>query len=196
MLLNVRGSVTAIILLVAATRSVPAQGTFTRMGKPQTYLSGMSADGTVAVGVRSNFGPVFRWTASGGVVNIGAVGFTAAISRDGKTIVSDAGDANDITSAAIWQGGTDWKLLGGLPNAQTCDKSLSSAWHVSGDGSVIVGLAWLGCTAHAFRWDAANGMVDLGSLQGHDSRANAVSADGNVVGGWDEDPYAYAYPSW
>src|SRR5437773_1274122 len=77
-----------------------AQGTFTRMGKPNTYLSDVSADGSIAVGVRSNFGPVFRWTASEGVVDIGATGFTAAISRDGQTIVSDAKDLQGISSAA------------------------------------------------------------------------------------------------
>src|SRR5260221_12447874 len=77
-----------------------AQGTFTRLGKPETYLSGISADGSIAVGVRSNFGPVFRWTATEGVVDIGATGFTAAISCDGKTIVSDDKYFHGVSSSA------------------------------------------------------------------------------------------------
>jgi len=108
------------------------------MGKPNTYLSDVSADGSIAVGVRSNFGPVFRWTASEGVVDIGATGFTAAISRDGQTIVSDAKDLQGISSAAVWQGGTNWKLLGGVPNGRPFDQNLSTAYGVSADGSVIV----------------------------------------------------------
>jgi uncharacterized membrane protein len=54
---------------------------------------------------------------------------------------------------------------------------------------VIVGLAWVQpAGAHAVRWDIQNRVVDLGSLQGKSSRASAVSADGNVVAGWDENP--------
>jgi uncharacterized membrane protein len=39
----------------------------------------------------------------------------------------------------------------------------------------------------AFRWDAANGMVDLGALLGRERTARAVSADGNTVVGYDSD---------
>jgi probable HAF family extracellular repeat protein len=54
---------------------------------------------------------------------------------------------------------------------------------------VIVGLAWVSKgTAHGFRWDAKTGMVDLGSLESDTSRANAISADGNVIGGFDAAP--------
>ncbi len=174
-----------------------AQGTFTRLGKPETYLSGISADGSIAVGVRSNFGPVFRWTATEGVVDIGATGFTAAISCDGKTIVSDAKDFQGVSSAAVWQGGTSWKLLGGVPGGRPSDRSLSTAHGVSADGSVIVGLAWVTSgKAHGFRWDAHNGMVDLGSLQNDSSRVNAVSADGNVIVGWDANPWPSDYYYW
>jgi probable HAF family extracellular repeat protein len=38
---------------------------------------------------------------------------------------------------------------------------------------------------HAFRWDAQNGMVDLGTLGGADSWAAGVDAAGNVYGGSD-----------
>jgi probable HAF family extracellular repeat protein len=174
-----------------------AQGAFTRIGKPDTYLSDISADGSIAVGVRSNSGPVFRWTATEGAVDIGASGSTAAISRDGKTIVSDAKDLQGVTSAAVWQGGTNWKLLGGVPNGRPLDQSLSTAYGVSADGSVVVGLAWVTSgKAHGFRWDAGKGMVDLGSLQNDSSRVNAVSADGNVIVGWDANPLPSEYNYW
>ena len=52
-----------------------------------------------------------------------------------------------------------------------------------------MGLAWVTSgKAHGFRWDAQRGMTDLGSLQKMSSRVNAVSADGNVIVGWDDNP--------
>ncbi len=100
-----------------------------------------------------------------------------------------AKDASGVSTAAIWQDGSNWKTLGGVPGGQVLDNNLSTAYSVSGDGSVIVGLAWVAnARAHGFRWDAHNGMVDLGSLQGRDSRANIISADGNIIFGWDADP--------
>ena len=178
-----------------------AQGTFTRLGRPGTNVTSISADGTIVVGNLSNAGPAFRWTAADGVVIIGGVGFQAYISRDGKTIVSDARDSQGVASAAIWQGGTNWRVLGGIPGGEPSHNlsgpTLSTAWSVSADGSVIVGLAWVNAgRAHGFRWDAEHGMVDLGSLQGRDSRASTVSADGNVTAGFDSDPYSYTHDPW
>jgi len=43
---------------------------------------------------------------------------------------------------------------------------------------------------------AHNGMVDLGSLQNDSSRVNAVSADGNVIVGWDANPWPSDYYYW
>lgn len=120
---------------------------------------------------------------------IGSVGSSPAISRDGSTIISDAIGSDGVTSAAIWMGGTNWKTLGGIPGGVSIDGTISSGYSVSADGSAIVGLAWLPkSVAHGFRWDASNGMVDLGDLQSTDSRANAISADGNMVAGWDANP--------
>jgi hypothetical protein len=82
--------------LAALPLTVVAQGTLTGLGSPDTHASGMSADGSLVVGVLSNFGPAFRWS-GGRVENIGGTGFQAKISRDGKTIVSDAKDSRDIT---------------------------------------------------------------------------------------------------
>jgi probable HAF family extracellular repeat protein len=74
------------------------------------------------------------------------------------------------------------------PTAQPCDLLLSGSYGANGDGTVVVGLAWDGCRiARAFRWQESTGMVNLGSLGGHSTRANAVSADGSVVIGWEED---------
>lgn len=59
----------------------------------------------------------------------------------------------------------------------------SQAWDVSADGSVVVGRSTEnGGDARAFRWDAVNGMQDLG-LIGSNAVAYAVSGDGSTVAG-------------
>src|SRR5262249_22526127 len=85
-----RNTLFCVAGIVVVAASVQAQGTFTRLGTSPTYVTGMSADGTIVVGVSGAFGPAFRWTASTGVVNIGSVSQQAKISRDGMTIVGDA----------------------------------------------------------------------------------------------------------
>jgi len=71
---------------------------------------------------------------------------------------------------AIWQGGTNWKLLRGVPGGVPQGSVLSQDYGVSGDGSVVVGIAYLpssrqlGTEFHGFRWDAVSGMVTLRSI--------------------------------
>ncbi|RQP14481.1 MAG: T9SS C-terminal target domain-containing protein [Chryseobacterium sp.] len=79
-----------------------------------------------------------------------------------------------------------WTFLGGL--GQMFDNGMSSAWGLSSDGKTVVGLAWAnGGAAHAIKWTATSGIVDLGSsVPGRSSRANAVNADGSVVVGWQD----------
>ena len=70
--------------------------------------------------------------------------------------------------------------LGFLPGGAT--RSESSA--VSANGSVVVGSSWSLSARRAFRWTAAGGMEDLGTLSGHArSQAYGVSADGSTVVG-------------
>ncbi len=68
--------------------------------------------------------------------------------------------------------------LGTLPGG-----GYSHAHGVSADGTVVVGVAGYGNQFRAFRWTAATGMQDLGTLGGGESWAYGVSADGTVVVG-------------
>lgn len=140
------------------------------------------------------------WTEGAGFTPISgpAEGFmTVALSDDGSTVVGTIGAYSDELGlheeAAIWRGGDAWQALGGLPGTVPCGTSYTASWDVSGDGSTVVGLAWTGaiCSgAHGFRWTAAEGMVDLGSIVAdRSSRANAISADGTVIVGWSDSAF-------
>jgi hypothetical protein len=64
--------IAALAIAVGAGPAL-AQGTFTPMGTADTYVTGMSADGTVVVGVWGCEGPAWRWTQATGVVDIGFI---------------------------------------------------------------------------------------------------------------------------
>jgi probable HAF family extracellular repeat protein len=177
------------VLTIAVTASAAwAQGQFVPLGAANTFVSGMSADGSVVVGVYSNLGPAWRWTAATGAVNIGSISQTTAVSRDGLTIVGTANDASGIAYAAIWQSGTQWMTLPPPANWRDEDGKATVGYKVSQDGSVISGLAYLNPgRVEAFRYDAKSGItMPLGTLTQGRSRGSVVSSDGTVVAGWDD----------
>jgi uncharacterized membrane protein len=138
------------------------------------------------------------WREATGFETIGPAGgyVTTALSDDGSTVVGDVFIFDSLgphLEAGIWQGGDQWRTLGGLPGVLPCGDSLTSAYDVSGDGSRVVGLAWVGAVcsgAHAFEWTAATGLVDRGSIVADaSSRANSISADGRVIAGWSDSSF-------
>jgi probable HAF family extracellular repeat protein len=146
--------------------------------------------GASAFAIAGSFvdGGALYWMPTSGTQSI-AGRSAQAVSLDGKTIIGRALDARGRENAAIWAGGGNWRVLGSFtPDAEACDGLLSGAFGASDDGRVVVGLGWNGCRyAHAFRWEASTGMIDLGSTTARSSRANNVSGDGRVVVGWQED---------
>jgi probable HAF family extracellular repeat protein len=167
---------------------------------PGAIPSDVSGSGFTVVGLLLGGGsdPVFGdqgfyWMPTTGVVPIGGTQANA-ISRDGRTIAGRALDDRGQENAAIWLGGTQWQLLGSFsPDAGSCDRLLSGTFGMNDDGNIIVGLGWDGCrVAHGFRWEEGTGLVDLGTtVPGRSSRANAVSSDGRVIVGWQDDPFGF-----
>jgi probable HAF family extracellular repeat protein len=170
---------------------VHADGQFYVINSPSlsTATMDVSADGSVAVGVTE--GVAWRWSLDGGYQALTPpdfqTTFRAAVSADGLTVVSILQNSDSgYAEAARWTAGSDWQFLGGLPEGQAVDRQLSSAWGVSGDGSAVVGLAWLpNGRAEAFLWTDADGMTGLiGGLPTRSSRASKISADGSTIVGW------------
>jgi uncharacterized membrane protein len=143
----------------------------------------VNADGLIVVGT-----PAFRWTAAGGMENLGsAVPF--ATSADGDVIAGFMWSDTAVYSAARWTASEGWVSL---PPVSDYDE-VSLAAGISADGERLVGYSGRSvCDLYgkecywfsvATRW--------TGTGHGHDilpggptmSTATAISADGNVVVG-------------
>jgi probable HAF family extracellular repeat protein len=183
--------IAAAALLFASASVLPAAEL------PQAFIelpvgsqaTGVSADGSVVVGITAN-GTAFRWTEAGGYVAIGGgTGSAPSVSADGQTITSNALDSEGRTNPAIWLGGTDWQTLGGISFCSDGNGTYGTSFGVSGDGSIVVGLGYEnGCnTGRGFSWQESTGMVNLGTLvPNRPSRANDISDDGQVIVGWND----------
>ncbi|MFL5388116.1 MAG: hypothetical protein ACJ79C_05265, partial [Myxococcales bacterium] len=109
---------------------------------------GVSADGSVVVGRSTNASNVrraFRWTAAGGMRDLGALGGTNSeafdVSGDGSVVVGDASDASGQSRAFRWT------ATGGMQNLSTLYAGggasyLSTANGVSADGLHVVGYGY------------------------------------------------------
>jgi probable HAF family extracellular repeat protein len=154
----------------------------------------VSADGAVVVGWAENAagdGRAFRWTASGGMRNLGTLpggccSYAYAVSADGSVVVGGA------YNAARQYRAFRWTVDGGMQDLGTLGGRESVAYGVSADGAVVVGWAQ-NAAGHgrAFRWTAAGGMEDLNttyaSLLTNGSVllvARAISPDGRYIVGW------------
>ena len=129
-------------------------------------------------------GGAFLWTASVGQQSLGG-GDAVAVSSSGSVVFGNIQDIAGNSVAGVWSASSGWTSLGGVGGSS--GTSISSAYAMSGDGTVATGLAWVNAgTAGAFRWTPAAGMVLLPQAGAGSSRGNAVSEDGSLIGGWEE----------
>jgi len=188
----------ALVLIAAGTvHAVPA---FTLIDS--LAINDLSDDATVACGnsVDGLYEPC-RWTVADGFVRLGRSSVQAnghgggvpGLSADGNRVASTIAATDLNSTPGLWIKGSGWveTMPPLLPDGGEIDQGYGSAWDLSRDGLTVVGLYWRpgasDGSAHAFKWTAAGGLVGLGG-QGHDSRANGVSADGSVVVGWSAQP--------
>ena len=180
-------------VLSALSSSVWAQtATFRKLPSPTgpTWSNyALSHDGKV---MAANYGgEIFRWTAKGGFTDLGPGdpnNSAIAISRDGSSIVSSQIDSQGNGVPALWKQTTGWTNLGHPANGCILDQEWGGGYGVSGNGMIAVGLAWYCPGAEGFRWTEKTGMKSLSHPTGKSSRASAISADGNTIVGFSEDP--------
>src|SRR5579862_6772539 len=171
-------------------------------GAPRVYqlpygtgVTGLSGDGTIAVGDFGRGGPVFRWTAAAGPVSMGVIstGEISAISRNGRYISSNLlNPRKDLSLGAYrWDATNGWQRVAPLGH---CGTDTTSNFAVDNNGAVY-GVAYRSCSSyHAFRWTPRAGSMPLPapgtkpSGRAANTRINQVSGDGMTLVGWQEDP--------
>lgn len=136
----------------------------------------------------------FMWSEANSGTIIGEGGETgvsgnANISADGSVIsMSVPNPSNaDQEEAVLYNVGTqELSFLGHL--GASSSGGTSSAWGMSSDGKNIVGLAWTtSARAEGVYWKDGEPIVGLGTtVPTRSSRADAVSADGSVIVGWQD----------
>ncbi len=174
------------------TAATGVQGLALRPGGFFSHAAAISSDGGTIVGSASGATgseSAARWTASGGLLNLGTLGGSTstanAVSANGSVIVGNSNDANQSVRAFRWTEAGGMQSLGDLAGLST---PIAYARGVSGDGNTVVGLAYTpDYDRRAFRWVQASGMQSLGTIDnGRYAEANAISANGQVIVGLSE----------
>jgi probable HAF family extracellular repeat protein len=161
----------------------------------------VSSDGSVIVGY--GFGVngelnerAWRWTAAGGVVDLGKLPETpatdlvfmsaTAVSGDGAVVVGIQNNNTSSTRHAFrWTQADGMVELGDLPGGPPFGGESSFAHDISTNGQVIVGAGTVDEGTEAVRWTQAGGLVSIGDLPGGlpRGRALATNADGSIIVG-------------
>jgi uncharacterized membrane protein len=125
-------------------------------------------------------------------------GVEAFLSRDGAVVGSQTTVLDPVTNvnvrhASYWTKTGGWVDIGGPTGATPCGSALTSVKGLNSDGTVIVGASQTpgkSCYYGAYQWRKGTGFEVLPGLFSPASKsmvANAVSADGSIVAGWESD---------
>ncbi len=183
------GAGSAALALVTPA-SLGQSATFQGLGLPMFSVSArahaVSADGSTVTGEAKYAGGTraFRWTQAGGMQVLDVLpgyldGVGTGVSADGAIVVGFCHDHSPTPGAGRafrWTAAGGTEDLGVLPGG-----SASQALAISADGAVIAGAGWNLLGLRAIRWTAA-GIEEI--VTPGTGVAEAVSADGVVVGGW------------
>ncbi len=167
----------------------------------EVHPDNVSNTGTVTGTYQNSF---FMWTPATGLKNIGdvtngiPVSGTGSITSDGNKIaISITNPENNINEMTLYDvPSQSLTYLGSL--GVDSGGSASTAYGMSSDGKTVVGLGWVTAgAAHPIKWTAETGVTDMGStVAGKSARANAVNADGTVIGGWQDTDMGRTFAIW
>jgi uncharacterized membrane protein len=186
----------AALSLLAASRAmadppaIASVGVFTN--GVTSAAEAVSADGLVVVGTTDQ--RAFRWTASGGLLDLGALSggtrsFGRGTSADGSVVIVRSESSAGIRGA-IWTAQQGLQSIGVLPGGSSSD-----ALAINADGTAVVGSSdepyfnpqtfTTTLVGHAVRWTLAGGMSRITgpSSTGTPSWATSISSDGLAAAG-------------
>ncbi len=164
--------------------------TFTDVGLSGAQLTALSHNGRVATGIAGGAG--WRWNKDRGAVVLDGFADANGMNSWGQPVAGSTVDGDGNTVAALAYSNFDVAggpvVVGGYAGAVPQDAFLSSAYDAS-DSGVVVGLALDDSSTYfAFSWTAAEGMTRLDvNRPANASRANAISADGRTIVGWNDE---------
>lgn len=183
-----RISVLPLVASLALCGAAHASGQFIPLQTPDMMVSQLSPNGAYAVGYNPFDGGALRW--------IAATGEEEVIS--GMNVALGINDAGTISGAVPESGGADnggrdlgaYAPVGSDPVLLTDTlQTNSNGYGISADGTVV-GLSFdddFSGNAVAFVWSASDGMEALPvNRPANYSRANVISADGQVIAGWND----------
>ncbi|MBN8727425.1 MAG: hypothetical protein J0H15_06930 [Xanthomonadales bacterium] len=176
-------------ITLALSGTAAASGTFVELQTPNLQITRISPNGAYATGAADYMG--VRWTAGTGTEEV-------LPALNGAMGINDSGTIGGTVpeNGGAQEGGRDHAAYAAIGQApvQLTDKlsTNSSAYDISSDGT-MVGLSFdddfVG-VAQAFMWTAKDGMIALPvNRPANASRANAISADGSVIGGWNDQDF-------
>ena len=174
-------------LALVAGRDAHAAGEFIAIETPSVQLTGISSNGEYAVGSIA-YTAAFRWIASAGEEQLlPELNSAQGINNLGTIAGSVAENGGAI------DGGRDlgaYAPLAAPPALLTDTLHTNATGYGVSDDDTVVGLSFedgFAGDAIAFTWNAADGMSALATNRpANYSRANAISADGHVIAGWND----------
>jgi len=176
----------AILAVMLVGSRVFADASFQGLGyvgsDTESYANAVSGDGSVVVGLSKSGSDyhAFRWTASGGMIDLGGGSVYAnGVSEDGSVVVGST-KSGSIYEAFRWTESGGAVGLDDLPGGSV----YSEAYGVSANGAVIIGTSSSASGTEGFYWNSGV-MTGLNDSFGRvaQSEAYGVSADGKVVVG-------------
>ncbi len=194
----------ALVLFCSGDALGAAGYTYVETGN---LISSLSYDGTAGAGnVLWDYSyETFRWTSVGGVERLGRASVpvinqgagTPDISFSGRQVSASILSTDVQLTQGLWDAGTGWTetMPDSPPGGALVDSGYGSAWGLSGNGQTLTGFFWTPAyRAQACAWSAQNGFLALEQVPGRSARANGVSYDGSVVGGWEENEWGSWMP--
>ncbi len=181
-------------------------GLLSQSGTSVSSAHDISADGSTVVGLgwlTAQNAHAFSWSVGTGMVDLCVIQGNPSDSRadgtsgNGSTITGfDSDPTAGAWRGAVWTNGAE-VLTGCLDPLYPID-GWSQGWAVSANGAYVVGESSTGLSTpsgwsemHAFRWDATNGIMDLGTTPvdpfgwgTHETHPTGVSDDGRTVVGY------------